>query len=102
MKLLPPVAPENLGEAQGKLWLDLAPVCSKVREWSPAMVLALSGYIRELDRLMVAEDWLNKNGAILYLRCDKGLLKAALPAPQLRIARDAAKLVARLGRQLGL
>lgn len=33
---------------------------------------------------------------------DKGILKSALPAPQLRVARDAAKLVARLGRQLGL
>ena len=51
---------------------------------------------------MVAEDWLTKNGSILYIRCDKGLLKAALVAPQLRVARDAAKLVARLGRQLGL
>ena len=102
MKLLPPLAPENLGEAQGKLWADLAPVCSKVRVWSPAMVLALDSYVRELDRLMVAEDWLTKNGSILYLRDDKGILKSALVAPQLKVARDAAKLVARLGRQLGL
>ncbi len=102
MKLLPPVAPENLGEAQGKLWLEMVPICSKVREWSPAMVLALVGYCRELDRLMVAEDWLTKNGSIIYIRDDKGILKSALPAPQLRIGRDAAKLVARLGRQLGL
>ena len=102
MKLLPPVAPDNLGDAQAKLWADLAPICSKVRVWSPALILALNGYVRELDRLMTAEDWLTKNGAILYIRCDKGILKAALPAPQLRVARDAAKLVARLGRQLGL
>ena len=102
MKLLPPVAPDNLGDSQAKLWADLAPICSKVRVWSPAMVLALNGYVRELDRLMVAEDWLTKNGAIIYIRDDKGILKSALPAPQLRVARDAAKLVARLGRQLGL
>ena len=102
MKLLPPVPPDNLGDAQGKLWVQLAPICSKVRVWSPALVLALNAYVRELDRLMIAEDWLVKNGAILYIRCDKGILKSALPAPQLRIARDAGKLVARLGRQLGL
>ena len=102
MKLLPPISPDNLGESQAKLWADLAPICSKVRAWSPALILALNGYVRELDRLMVAVAWLNKNGAILYIRCDKGLLKAALVAPQLKVARDAAKLVARLGRQLGL
>ena len=102
MKLLPPIAPENLGDAQGKLWADLAPICSKVRVWSPALVLALNGYVRELDRLMVAEDWLTKNGSIIYIRDDKGILKAALVAPQLKVARDAAKLVARLGRKLGL
>ena len=102
MKLLPPVAPDNLGDAQGKLWVQLAPICSKVRVWSPALVLALNAYVRELDRLMIAEDWLVKNGSIIYIRDDKGLLKAALPAPQLKVARDAAKLVARLGRQLGL
>ena len=102
MKLLPPIAPDNLGESQAKLWVQLAPVCSKVRVWSPALVLALNAYVRELDRLMTAEDWLNKNGSILYIRCDKGLLKAALVAPHLKVARDAAKLVARLGRQLGL
>jgi len=73
-----------------------------VRVWSPAMILALNGYVRELDRLMVAENWLAQNGSILYLRDDKGILKAALVAPQLRVARDAAKLAARLGRQLGL
>ena len=102
MKSLLPLAPENLGESQAKLWVQLAPICSKVRVWSPALILALNGYVRELDRLMTAEDWLLKNGSILYIRCDKGLLKAALVAPQLRIARDAAKLVGRLGRQLGL
>ena len=102
MKLLPPVAPDNLGDAQAKLWADLAPICSKVRVWSPALVLALNGYVRELDRLVTAEHWLTKNGSIIYIRDDKGILKSALPAPQLRIARDAAKLVARLGRQLGL
>ena len=102
MKLLPPVAPDNLGDSQAKLWVQLAPICSKVRVWSPALILALNGYVRELDRLMVAEDWLTKNGAIIYIRDDKGLLKAALVAPQLRIARDAAKLLGRLGRQLGL
>ena len=102
MKLLPPVPPDNLGDAQAKLWVQLAPICSKVRVWSPALILALNGFVRELDRLTVAEDWLTKNGAIIYIRDDKGLLKAALVAPQLRIARDAAKLVARLGRQLGL
>ena len=102
MKLLLPVAPENLGDSQGKLWAQMAPICSRVREWSPAMVLALVGYCRELDRLMTAEDWLTKNGAIIYIRDDKGILKSALAAPQLKVARDAAKLVARLGRQLGL
>ena len=102
MKSLLPLAPENLGDAQGKLWVQLAPICSKVRVWSPAMVLALNGYCRELDRLTTAEDWLTKNGAVLYLRDDKGILKSALAAPQLKVARDAAKLVARLGRQLGL
>ena len=102
MKLLPPVAPDNLGDSQAKLWADLAPICSKVRVWSPALVLALVGYCRELDRLMIAEDWLLKNGAVIYIRDDKGILKSALPAPQLKVARDAAKLVARLGRQLGL
>jgi len=102
MKLLPPVAPENFGDSQGKLWVQMAPICSKVRVWSPAMVLALVGYCRELDRLMTAENWLTQNGSIIYIRDDKGILKAALVAPQLRVARDAAKLVARLGRQLGL
>ncbi len=102
MKLLAPVAPDNLGEAQGKLWVQLAPICSKVRVWSPALILALNGYVRELDRLIVAEDWLTKNGSIIYIRDDKGILKAALVAPQLRVARDAAKLLGRLGRQLGL
>ena len=102
MKLLPPIAPDNLGESQAKLWADLAPICSKARAWSPALILALNGYVRELDRLMVAEDWLTKNGSIIYIRDDKGILKSALPAPQLKVARDAAKLVARLGRQLGL
>ena len=102
MKLLPPVSPDNLGDSQAKLWADLAPICSKVRVWSPALVLALNGYVRELDRLMVAEDWLVKNGAIIYIRDDKGILKSALPAPQLKVARDAAKLLGRLGRQLGL
>ena len=102
MKLLPPVAPDNLGDSQSKLWVQVAPICSKVRVWSPALVLCLNGYVRELDRLMVAEDWLTKNGSIIYIRDDKGILKAALVAPQLRVARDAAKLVARLGRQLGL
>ena len=102
MKLLPPVPPDNLGESQAKLWADLAPICSKVRAWSPALILALNGYVRELDRLMTAEDWLTKNGAIIYIRDDKGILKSALPAPQLKVARDAAKLVARLGRQIGL
>ena len=102
MKSLLPLAPENLGESQAKLWVQLAPICSKVRVWSPALILALNGYVRELDRCMVAEDWLTKNGAIIYIRDDKGILKSALPAPQLKVARDAAKLVARLGRQLGL
>ena len=102
MKLLPPMPPDNLGDSQAKLWVQLAPICSKVRVWSPALVLALNGYVWELDRFMVAEDWLVKNGSILYIRCDKGILKSALPAPQLKVARDAAKLVARLGRQLGL
>ena len=102
MKSLLPLAPENLGESQAKLWVQLAPICSKVRVWSPALILALNAYVRELDRLVVAEDWLVKNGSILYIRCDKGILKAALPAPQLKVARDAAKLLARLGRQLGL
>ena len=102
MKLLPPVPPDNLGDAQGKLWADLAPICSKVRAWSPALVLALNAYVRELDRLIVAEEWLTKNGSIIYIRDDKGILKSALVAPHLKVARDAAKLVARLGRQLGL
>ena len=102
MKLLPPVAPDGLGDSQAKLWADLAPICLKVRQWTPALILALNGYVRELDRLMTAEDWLTKNGSIIYIRDDKGILKAALVAPQLRVARDAAKLVARLGRQLGL
>ena len=102
MKLLPPIAPVNLGESQAKLWADLAPICSKARAWSPALILALNGYVRELDRLMVAEDWLTKNGSIIYSRDDKGILKSALPAPQLKVARDAAKLVARLVRQLGV
>ena len=44
----------------------------------------------------------HQNGSIIYIRDDKGILKSALPAPQLKVARDAAKLVARLGRQLGL
>ena len=94
--------PDYLGESQAKLWADLAPICSKARAWSPALILALNGYVRELDRLMVAEDWLTKNGSIIYIRDDKGILKSALPAPQLKVARDAAKLLARLGRQLGL
>ena len=102
MKLLLPVAPDNLGESQAKLWADLAPICSKVRVWSPALILALNACVREMDRLVVAEDWLTKNGSIIYIRDDKGILKSALPAPQLKVARDAAKLVARLGRQLGL
>lgn len=78
MKLLPPVAPDNLGDAQAKLWVQLAPICSKVRVWSPALVLALNGYVRELDRLMVAEDWLTKNGSIIYIRDDKGILKSRI------------------------
>ena len=102
MKLLPPVPPDNLGDAQGKLWVQLAPICSKVRVWSPALILALNGFVRELDRLTVAEDWLTKNGSIIYIRDDKGILKSALAAPQLKVARDAAKLLGRLGRQLGL
>ena len=102
MKLLPPVPPDNLGESQGKLWVQLAPICSKVRAWSPALVLALNAYVRELDRLIVAEEWLTKNGSIIYIRDDKGILKSALAAPQLKVARDAAKLLGRLGRQLGL
>ena len=102
MKLLPPVAPQNLADSQAKLWVQLAPICSKVRAWSPALVLALNAYVRELDRLIVAEEWLTKNGSIIYIRDDKGILKSALVAPHLKVARDAAKLVARLGRQLGL
>ena len=62
----------------------------------------VEAYVVELLRWRAAEEYLANDGPVLYLRDDKGTLKGAIPAPQLKVAKDASVRVEKLAATLRL
>ena len=89
--------PSYFTEAQLAVWRKLV---ASVNGKPPATTL--EAYCVELCRWRDAERWLSENGAEIYIRDDKGVLKSVIPAPHLKIARDSAAAVQRLSKALRL
>lgn len=97
-----PDPPAYLTEQQRGVWQQAALAAAADRGWDTVRVQLLEAYTVERSRWLWAEGWLRENGEVLYLRDDKGSLKAVTAAPHVKIARDARANAIRLASLLGL
>ncbi len=93
------VAPEWLSPAQRAEWER---VRAPLGELSTRKAQILEAYAVERARWLEAEAYLQEHGAVLILRTEKGEVKQAVEAPQLKISARAQDRMLKLGSALGL
>ena len=62
----------------------------------------LETYAIEQSRRIAAEKWLKENGDTIVIRDSRGVPKNIIQAPQLKIARDAAKICTKIEEEYEL
>jgi len=96
----PVVAPAALSEAQRAVWQDTVAAVSG--PWTAHRQQLLEAYAVERARWLESEAYLREHGAVLVLRNERGEVRQAIEAPQVKIAARAQDRMLKLGGLLGL
>ena len=94
-----PAAPAYLSPVERAIWEETVALVATL---TPARFQALEAYAIERARCLEAEAWVRAHGTTIEIRSDKGEIKNVIPAPQLRIAREAQDRALRLAAALKL
>lgn len=89
--------PNRLTPNQKTRWIK---IIDDVPKTTPEALLET--YVIEWCRWQNAENWIRENGDTLTIRNNRGVVMKMITAPQLKIAREAAKIVIDLAQKLGI